>query len=82
MVPSNMENKKKRIVAKDIEDKTGKDYTVHSALNHFIEIEEYNIKKAFVLSNERKVYTKGVITYIPIYYIMFFNHTNEVVGEW
>ena len=33
----------------------------------------HNIKKAFVVSNERTVTTKGKITYIPIYYIMFFN---------
>ena len=34
---------------------------------------ECNIKKAYVLSNEQKVYTKNGITYIPIYYIMFFH---------
>lgn len=56
--------------------------TVHSALNHFIEVKEYNIKLAFVLSNERMIYKRGVITYIPIYYVMFFNYTNEVVGKW
>lgn len=42
--------------------------TVHSALNHFIEVKEYNIKQAFVLYNERMIYKRGVITYIPIYY--------------
>ena len=56
-----------------IEVKSGKDYTVHSALNAFVQNEDYHIKKAFVVSNERKVQTKGKITYIPIYYIMFFN---------
>ena len=56
-----------------IEVKSGKDYTVHSALNTFVQNEDYHIKKAFVVSNERKVQTKGKITYIPIYYIMFFN---------
>ena len=55
-----------------IEVKSGKDYTVHSALNNFVQNEDYNIKKAFVVSNERTVTTKGKITYIPIYYIMFF----------
>lgn len=59
-----------------IEVKSGKDYTVHSALSTFVKNEDYHIKKAFVVSNERKVTTKGKITYIPIYYIMFFNHSS------
>lgn len=54
-----------------IEVKSGKDYTVHSALNNFLSTEEYHIKHAYVFSNERKVYQKGNITYLPIYYIMF-----------
>lgn len=56
-----------------IEVKSGKDYTVHSALNTFVSNEDYHIKKAFVVSNERTVTQNGKITYIPIYYIMFFN---------
>lgn len=56
-----------------IEVKSGKDYTVHSALNKFVSNDDYNIKKAFVVSNEREIKTKGKITYIPIYYIMFFD---------
>ena len=55
-----------------IEVKSGKDYTVHSALNTFVQNEDYHIKKAFVVSNERNVVQNGKITYIPIYYIMFF----------
>ena len=62
-----------------IEIKSGKDYTVHSALNNFVSNEDYHIKKAFVLSNERTVKTKGKIIYIPIYYIMFFQ--NGTGGE-
>lgn len=62
-----------------IEIKSGKDYTVHSALNNFVSNEDYHIKKAFVLSNERTVKTKGKIIYIPIYYIMFFR--NRTGGE-
>ena len=53
--------------------KSGKDYTIHSALNNFVSNEEYNIKKAFVVSNEREAFKKGKICYIPIYYIMFFS---------
>lgn len=56
-----------------IEVKSGKDYTVHSALNAFTQNEDYHIQKAFVVSNEREVITKGKITYLPIYYIMFFS---------
>ncbi len=58
-----------------LEIKSGKDYTIHSALNHFLANEDYNIKQGFVLSNERLVTTKGKITYLPIYYIMFFEQT-------
>ena len=54
-----------------IEVKSGKDYTVHSALNGFVNNEDYHIKKAYVVSNERTVKTVGKITYLPIYYIMF-----------
>lgn len=54
-----------------IEVKSGKDYKVHSALNKFISNKDYNIKQAFVLSNEQKVYTENNITYLPIYYVMF-----------
>lgn len=64
-----------------LEVKSGKDYTVHSALNKFLKVETYNIHQAFVLSNEQKVYQKNGITYIPIYYIMFFEPGDAVVGE-
>ena len=57
-----------------IEVKSGKDYTVHSALNGFVSNEEYHIQKAFILSNERVVSHKGKITYLPIYFIMFFQN--------
>lgn len=54
-----------------VEVKSGKDYTVHSALNTFVQNEDYHIKKAYVVSNERIVQQNGKIIYIPIYYIMF-----------
>ena len=54
-----------------IEVKSGKDYTVHSALNTFVSNDDYHVKKAYVLSNERTVQTTGMITYLPIYYVMF-----------
>lgn len=55
-----------------IEVKSGKNYTVHSALNTFIKNEDYNVKKAYVVSNERNVSQVGKVIYIPVYYIMFF----------
>jgi predicted AAA+ superfamily ATPase len=64
-----------------IEVKSGKDYTVHSALNKFLTNDEYNVKRAYVLSNEQKVYTKNGITYIPIYYVMFFQNESNVVTQ-
>ena len=55
-----------------IEVKSGKDYTVHSAINGFVKNEDYHIRKAFVVSNERTIKTDGKITYLPIYDVMFF----------
>ena len=64
-----------------IEVKSGKDYSVHSALDKFVSNDDYNINKAYVLSNERNVYVKNGIIYMPIYYIMFFQNTSNVVEE-
>lgn len=60
-----------------LEIKSGKDYRVHSALDKFIGIKEYNIRQAFVLSNAREVETRDGITYMPIYYISCFRHEQE-----
>lgn len=54
-----------------IEVKSGKDYKIHSALDKFLSNKDYNIKKAYVFSNEPEVYTENNITYLPIYYVMF-----------
>ena len=54
-----------------IEVKSGKDYTVHSALNTFVKNEDYHVKKAYVLSNTREITTNGKITYLPIYDVIF-----------
>jgi hypothetical protein len=56
-----------------LEVKSGKSYKIHSALDRFISTEDYNIKKGYVLSNQREVEVVGDIIYIPIYYVMFFN---------
>ena len=54
-----------------IEVKSGRDHTIHSALNTFVKTDDYRIQKAYVLSNEREVTRKGKIVYLPIYYVMF-----------
>ena len=61
-----------------IEVKSGKDYSIHSALTRFLSTDEYNVRKAYVLSNERNVYIKNGITYIPVYYVMFFENISNV----
>ena len=55
-----------------IEVKSGKNYTVHSALSSFVGNEDYRIKKGYVVSNERVVKKDGKIIYVPIYYAMLF----------
>ncbi len=57
--------------ASPIEVKSGKDYTVHSALNNILKNPDYGIASATVVSNERRVYQDGKITYMPVYFIMF-----------
>ncbi len=56
-----------------IEVKSGRDYTTHSALNNFLQTKDYNITRAFVLSNEREISEINGITYLPIYHIMHFS---------
>lgn len=60
-----------------IEVKSGKDYTQHSALANFLATPDYGISRAIVFSNERKVYKKKGVTYLPIYYCMFINDNNS-----
>jgi len=57
--------------AHPIEVKSGKDYTIHSALNNLLTITDYHISSATVVSNERRVYREGKITYMPVYFVMF-----------
>ena len=54
-----------------IEVKSGRDYTIHSALNKLLSNPDYHIKSAIVVSNERIVRQVGNVKYFPIYYIMF-----------
>lgn len=55
-----------------IEIKSGKDYYIHSALNSFLQNKDYNVSRAIVFSNERKIFTdENGITYMPIYFVSF-----------
>ena len=54
-----------------IEVKSGNDYTVHSALDNLMAIQDYHIVSSIVFSNEREIKTKGNVLYLPIYYVMF-----------
>ena len=62
-----------------IEVKSGKGYTVHSALDNLMAIQDYHIVSSIVLSNEREIKTKGNILYLPIYYVMFLE--NKMPGK-
>lgn len=54
-----------------IEVKSGKDYTIHRALNTFLSNPDYRVRQAYVLSNAREISQKGCLTYLPVYFSMF-----------
>lgn len=62
------------LTALPLEIKSGKDYTEHSALTNFLQTPEYGIKNAIVFSNEREVFCRNDVTYLPIYYCMFLDN--------
>lgn len=64
-------NDRERQTIVPIEVKSGKDYKVHSAIDAFVYTDDYGIKRAVVLSNNRLVETIGKISHLPIYYIPF-----------
>ena len=53
-----------------LEFKSGKNYQKHIALNNVLDSKEYNISKAYILTNEN-VSVKDNKIYLPIYMIMF-----------
>ena len=57
--------------AHPVEVKSGKDYTVHSALNNLLKNPDYNLQSGTVISNEREAYQDGKVTYMPVYFVMF-----------
>ena len=62
-----------------LEIKSGKNYTEHSALTNFLETPDYGIDCAVVFSNEREIFKKKGVIYLPIYFCMFLH--NERHGE-
>jgi predicted AAA+ superfamily ATPase len=60
-----------------IEVKSGRDYTIHSALNALLNNKDYGIHKAIVFSNERQVKKDDGVVYMPIYYVMFFDQERQ-----
>ena len=64
-----------------VEVKSGKDYTIHRALNAFLANPDYHVHDAYVLSNERLIKKDGFITYLPIYFAPFIrsNHPDVVI---
>lgn len=59
-----------------IEIKSGKDYTVHSALNNVLSVEEYGVKRAFIFSNYN-VSVDGNKIYLPVYMSTFLCNTER-----
>ncbi len=59
-----------------IEVKSGKDYTIHSALNNCLNNPEYEMPEGIVFAN-CNVGKKGKVTYLPIYMIMFLESGEE-----
>ena len=57
-----------------LEVKSGKDYKRHVAVSRFVSNEEYGIKEGFVLSNSGVVEKLGKITYVPVYFSLFFDN--------
>ena len=66
-----------RLTVLPLEIKSGKDYTEHSALTNFLDIPDYGISRAIVFSNERDIFKKKGVAYLPIYYCMFFHHEHH-----
>lgn len=60
-----------------VEVKSGKDYTVHSALNKLLSVADYRVFSGLVLSNDREVRSNGKVIYMPVYYVMFLDSTGQ-----
>lgn len=61
-----------------IEVKSGKDYTIHSAMNNCLANAEYQMQEGIVFAN-CNVSQKGKVTYLPIYMVMFLQKDSEQI---
>ena len=61
-----------------IEVKSGKDYTIHSAMNNCLANSEYQMQEGIVFAN-CNVSRKGKVTYLPIYMVMFLQQDSEQI---
>ena len=61
-----------------IEVKSGKDYTIHSAMNSCLENAEYQMNEGIVFAN-CNVSRRGKITYLPIYMVMFLKPNDKQI---
>ena len=59
-----------------LEIKSGKDYTIHSAINNCLSNPEYGMQEGIVFAN-CNVSTNGKVTYLPIYMMMFLEKDSE-----
>ena len=61
-----------------VEVKSGKDYTIHSAMNNCLSNPEYQMEEGIVFAN-CNVSKKGKVTYLPVYMVMFLQQDLEQV---
>ena len=60
-----------------IEVKSGKDYTVHSALSNLLRNPDYPILEGTVFSDEHEIRQDGKVLYMPVYFVMFLDNTTK-----
>lgn len=63
--------------AMPVEVKSGKDYTVHSAMDNLLAVPDYHIGRGVVLCNERVGSIKNGVWHRPIYYMMFLGEVDQ-----
>ena len=63
-----------------IEVKSGKAYTVHSALNNVLSNEDYSIQQAFVFANCNVTINEKIV-YYPIYFCMFLQEGDLILPK-
>lgn len=62
--------------ATPIEVKSGKDYTIHSAINNCLKNPEYEMEEALVFAN-CNIRQEGKVTYLPVYMVSFLNKDGD-----